>query len=617
MNSNLLFFKLCKNNKIPIKNEKFTDVKTSKPLNKINTNFYNVGISCKVNNLIILDIDVKDDGILEWANYIKEHNEPLTVKAKTPSGGFHFYFNSSSLNYTNEEIELINNLKNKSKYRNKGLDIRKNNGYVACEPSIINSSKYEFIRHYKDNKILDIPLTLLKWLLEFEKLEKHTNEKLIIMDDIKQLINLLEMFENTNTKQWVKITACIKQLLHPYNNFNDEELKTTWDNWSLNSNKYNKVENYKIWDTIDININFNYMIFIYNKANETKLKQCESIKHYKPLINNITNIKQLQMSNNYIYDENYKGDQLTDDIFYNNNTIIIESTTGTGKTSNTAKFISKYIKSEIKATGKHYKVLSIVSRKTLASQHIESFKKEKIVMTSYKDEQKDIDDNNLVVCINSILLYSKYKPSFFKNYIVYIDEISTFTRHLTNNKTLDSKLKLVYITLMKIINNCDKLILTEALINDNVFNIVDKRPNETKIYIRNSFKKYKGVEAIQYNNENNFLELLISKVIKQEPFLFGCDSNNKITSFYNECLKYDDKLKFILITSDTKFNLEDVNEQFLNKYVFYSPSITCGVDFNIDTLQDVFLYMKGDTLEPCDSFQQVTRTRNIKKFIFI
>ena len=67
-----------------------------------------------------------------------------------------------------------------------------------------------------------------------------------------------------------------------------------------------------------------------------------------------------------------------------------------------------------------------------------------------------------------------------------------------------------------------------------------------------------------------------------------------------------------MITGDTKYELQNVNEHFINKYVFYSPSITCGINYDIEFKQDVFLYINGKTLEPCDSFQQATRTRNIK-----
>jgi hypothetical protein len=166
---------------------------------------------------------------------------------------------------------------------------------------------------------------------------------------------------------------------------------------------------------------------------------------------------------------------------------------------------------------------------------------------------------------------------------------------------------------MKIILNCKKLILTEAIINDSVFNLTEKRKGD-KVFIRNIYKKYDGVQAMQYNDENKFLSFIISEVEKNRFFLFGSDSCDISTKYYTECSKYSENC--ILITAETKFKFEDVNQQFKNKFVFYSPSITCGVDFNINDRQNVFIYIKGDTIEPCDSFQQLTRTRNIDKAYF-
>ena len=53
-----------------------------------------------------------------------------------------------------------------------------------------------------------------------------------------------------------------------------------------------------------------------------------------------------------------------------------------------------------------------------------------------------------------------------------------------------------------------------------------------------------------------------------------------------------------------------------NKFIVYSPSITTGVDFSINTPQDVFIYINGKTISPASSFQQLTRTRNIKNVYF-
>ena len=503
ISKNLLFFKVIKNGKIPIKNENYADIKSLKKFDKIDTNLYNVGLPCGPNNLIILDIDIKDDGLTEWSQYIKLHGEPLTVCQKTPSGGYHYLFLNSSSAYSEEETLLLSLLKNKSKYRNKGIDIRKGNGYIVCEPSTINNNKYEFIRHYKDNNFNKMPVTLLKWLLEFEKtplatsIDNKENILILLNDNKINLEEILYNFKNENSREWVKITACIKNCLHQYNNLSSAEVIDIWDKWSYNKTNYDKKNNFKIWETLNLNINFNTILD----------EPLPYIKHYEPITKDISNIKNVEMNNNYIYDKGYEGPQMTQEIFNNYDTIIIKSTTGTGKTSNTAHFINNFLESEKQTINNTtYKIMSIVSRVSLAQQHIESFKKENIFLDSYENIQ-NYEGKNIVICINSILKYSRYKPEFFNNYIVYIDEISTFTRHLTHNNQLNNILKPVYITLMKIINNCKKIIVSEALINDNVFNIIEKRKHETKILIKNSFKKYDGIKAIQHNDENNFLNL--------------------------------------------------------------------------------------------------------------
>ena len=101
--------------------------------------------------------------------------------------------------------------------------------------------------------------------------------------------------------------------------------------------------------------------------------------------------------------------------------------------------------------------------------------------------------------------------------------------------------------------------------------------------------------------------------------MFGCDSNDTITKLYNHCLNKatgEAKDKFILITADTDYEIHDANEQFKNKYVFYSPKITFGIDFTYEIPQDVFIYVKGKSINPYGIFQQTTRTRNIRQIYF-
>jgi hypothetical protein len=89
---------LVKNGKTPINkwNDHKNHHKTLPNMEK-----HNVGIlTGPINNLLVVDIDVKDNGLEEWIKYISKYGNPNTIKVHTPSGGAHYYFN-----YNNDDYE--------------------------------------------------------------------------------------------------------------------------------------------------------------------------------------------------------------------------------------------------------------------------------------------------------------------------------------------------------------------------------------------------------------------------------------------------------------------------------------------------------------------------------
>lgn len=600
--NNFKFIKLTKNSKIPIKNECFKD---AKPYNTIDTQKYNIGLVAGINNLIILDIDTKDGGLIEWDEYKRVNFEPYTMTQKTPSGGFHYVFIHNSPKYTPEHVELINRLKNKSKYRGVGLDIRMNNGYIVFSPSTIDNKPYKLINNLEPALI---SLTLLKWLLERETYNEETiNKNLVLIRDEEEVKHILTSFNNVSSYEWFSITTALKNLVHEYNNIDESTVKNIWDEWSKNQTNYNKNQNMKIWKATTATINFNYIINKFNETVKNKKDKLKPFESFKPMINFKTDVKIIEINNNFIYEETYEKEQFNYKIFDEYETIIIKSTTGTGKTSNTSKHIKKYIEDK-----PHLKVISLIDRISLSHQHLDSFRKAGLNMVSYQDELKNIEDDNIIICLNSLLMFSKYSKEFFNNYIVYIDEITSFLFSLTHNDTLNNVLKMVYVILMKIVNNCKKIIVSDATIYENTHIFLNKRSKDKTIFINNSFTKYEGVKAYKMNDENEFLNLINKHVSNKKYFLLGCDSKTVSDKYYSE-LKTDQKAKY---TSEERHEIKDASNEFKNKFIVYSPSITTGVDFSINEPQDVFLYIKGSSISPISSFQQLSRTRNIKRVFY-
>ena len=439
----------------------------------INLEKNNIGLPTgTINNIIVLDIDVKDNGLSEWNNYLKTHVEPQTITVKTPSGGYHYYFNLKGKKESDNYL-IDNYLKTKSKFRNYGLDIRANGGYVVFPPSQINNKAYEFVRNFDEYEHMDMPTDLIYWLLEDTLTDKqpdinqpnvkaitqpnikHTIKANLIYnitdDQIVQLLGKLDKSYVNSYSKWLIITTILKSL----NKFD------IWNNWSKKGNNYDVNKNIIIWNNNKGNININYLIHLLNDNNETKLDLIQFYKPYEPLTQNIE-FEQLEFNNRYV------SNGFTYEHLINNNTIIIKSCTGSGKTTAIAKHIETYL---CNSYSDNNKIISIVSKISLAQQHIKSFDDNNIKIISYDNDNKNLSKDNITICINSLLMYQKYEPSFFNNKIVFIDEINSFIESLTHNETLDKNIKIIYQILIKIVKNCHKLIVCDALISDNVLNL--------------------------------------------------------------------------------------------------------------------------------------------------
>ena len=609
------FLKKYKKFIIP-KNQKTTYIQWGKSYNHtkedIDTNKYNYGIVAgEYNNLIIVDIDVKDEGIEEFNKYIDKFCDINTFIQKSPSGGKHYFFKYTHSNNSVQHLIKFS-LTNSTKYRGKGIDIRSNGGYIIGAGSTIDKKKYEIINNVKP---IEIPETLILWLLENRKIPTKKNEitnvsvnKNICNNNVKQykfnitdeqIGNILDKLYNLdksycdNYNDWLIVLSVLKSL-NKYDIFEEFSKKSP--------EKYHKERNLYFWNVNEGIIDINYLIHIINNLDKNT-KPIELIQKYKPFNNelNISNVKTLNLHKKHLeFDNNY---------FDNYDTIILESAPGTGKTTHTIEQLKRYMKIH-----KKYRIISLVNLITLAKQQLKVFNKKNIDITSYTDFNKDIQNDNMVICINSLVKIFNYLPdNYFENVILYIDEINSFLEYMTSCTLLNDNIKYIYEILVKLIKKSHKVILSDAHINQNVFNFVKKRNDDKKLYVNNYYKKYEGVKAINVKDENIFIKKINDDIKNGKYFLFGCDSCDTITKLYEDCLNKnpDKKDDLILITSERPFDIVDANIQFKNKWVFYSPSIVTGVDFSIDNKQNHYIYAKGHTINPLGIYQQSTRNRNI------
>ena len=450
--------KVAANGKNPVKKGWQEPINQTKEPIKGN---YNTGIPTgERNNLLVVDVDIKDDGMIEFKKYLDEHGDINTLTVESPRKGLHYYFNFS---HASPEIKYIIDmyLLTATNYRGKGIDIRANGGYIVAPPSIRDGKAYKVVNHTKP---IDIPDTLAKWLIEGREEKSSTttrnvNRKQynydIIEEQVRHIIYNLDEKYLHNYSDWLIVTSVLK--------FHD--MYDLWDEWSQQSEHYNKTKNDKQWEYNQGIMDINYLIWLQGDKTVSPIqtqKVYEPIQKYKvyePITVDTTNIKQVT------FDANYVSDGLDFKTFEDHDTIIIKSCTGTGKTTCIAKHAKQYM-------NKSTKFLSITTRMSLSDQHEKSF--EEINMQNYQDAQADLDQvKALTICLNSLHKLKNLQDNEIQDYIVYIDEISSFAE-FTNNDLLDGIMKQTVYTLTRFLRLAKKVIVSDALINDNTFELLKK-----------------------------------------------------------------------------------------------------------------------------------------------
>ncbi len=311
-------------------------------------------------------------------------------------------------------------------------------------------------------------------------------------------------------------------------------------------------------------------------------------------------------------------------------------------TSNDEKYKKEYdeIKEKIRKTPATIKVmhnnqlpiLSIVNRISLADQHINMFNSNKINMTSYNDKSKDIDDMfNISITYDSLHKLDKDK---YKGCILVLDEIHSLLNYLHASDTLNNNRQETVNLFYYYLKNAKYIYCLDADITTYDINyICSFRDVKQCIYYVNNHKKYKGREAINYINKQVMINKMIEKIRNKELFICSFDSKKQLNNLITHIKKYiknDHSIlkwfnKNILIytsklrnEADIQKEIQNINETWLNKIVFYSPKIITGIDFNPPNMPDIDVFVfavstKRKILTPQEVAQQANRNRKINK----
>lgn len=129
-------------------------------------------VTGQVSGIIVIDIDNKikegvTNGIDSWKELISIYGEPNTVKATSPSGGFHYFFKyNPKYSYLSTDSECFRYEGNVT-----AIDIRTNKGVIVVEPSIYDGKQYKWINSPFNTPLAELP----EWLLKYHIPRKNNN----------------------------------------------------------------------------------------------------------------------------------------------------------------------------------------------------------------------------------------------------------------------------------------------------------------------------------------------------------------------------------------------------------------------------------------------------------
>ena len=383
-------------------------------------------ITGRPSDLIVLDVDVKKkknhrekvEGVQEFPKYIAQCGDVNTFTVKSPSGGFHYYF---KYNHSSERAKyLIENIvKTNTGYRNAGLDIRSNGGVIIMPGSSTNLGNYTVLN---DSNIIQMPLTLLEWLIEVQISVERQKPKITYIPSksqqkefqylfyditdkkVEQVLKALPSKYLDNYIDWLKVTTILKR----------HDMKDLWEKWSKTSKIYNRNKNLNIWENIGANFDINLLVSELRDLG-IDVQYFNRYKPYHPITKDISNITKFDMNHKYLYDRDNKKTIFNYDLITNYNTIILEGCTGTGKTTAVATHIKTYMQQH-----KSKKCLTITTKTTLSDQNVISFKN--IFMKHYKHFKGNLyDADGFSICLNSLYKLDGFSNDELDDYIIYID----------------------------------------------------------------------------------------------------------------------------------------------------------------------------------------------------
>lgn len=595
----------------------------------------NIGIVCnEASGVFGLDCDFynKDGTPYDFANckfcqvfgtpeeFIKRFN---TFTQKTTNGGNHLLFQHQEglKQSTNKELHIDT----------RGGDT---NGYLVGYNSVVNGKKYTV---ELEQQIQPIPADLLEWLntvywsnentsttiketkgkkrKETTAVKQHQNKKLdciynynIIDSELIKLLKQLPKDYYTAPEKWLKFTSAMKQI----------GKKEIWDTLSkkYGGASYNQNENMKWWDSARNNHEdchyFEHILkMCFYKENDEgkwvkKMNEFINMIKYKP-----------QPAREHHPDQTINMDYLTgkkvngkyeNGFNFNQGNMIIESDTGTAKTSGFKNYMKKT----------NQKFISIVSRRILAVEQYNDFNKNLNGNVDYYENGfPDSCHQGYITCLDSILKLESWADGEIGERVVFLDEFNSLVEYMLSSPTMgDIRVDIIEFVIDEIFMKAKQIICVDADISDismEFIKEIEKMRNDKFLYIVNEAKHSKGVPAQEYFSKRQIIE----EAKKSNAFIFACDSKSEAIDIKKQLEEAQTEGEDEIVLIVARDDIPKAMEQYVNftniKKLIFSPKVIYGNDSVYPNGREVFAYYLEHTISPTAFLQQINRERSINK----
>ena len=457
-------------------------------------------------------------------------------------------------------------------------------------------NKYQFVKiklEEKDNKIFE---RREADVYEIKKEIKRNYDGLINKINIDIMEKLIECL---NDKHFLDYESWRDILFICYNCNNDEIVV----DYLFKRSKIGQYENVsrdiirKQFYSNSYDISFNKLV-LYSyarKDNKDNLYDKYFGEHYDDYIFNYEEINMDKLNYDIISDK-FKDIKLC----------VLKSRYGSGKTT--------YIKKVISAKYSNKRVLFLTMRQSLARNLNKDFRKMGFVNYLDNDEDISYEQDKIIISIDSLrkITYLRLMKMKIKPYdLVICDEFCSLLSHFDYDKLHEPEV--LHKIFECIINQSTQTYFLDGDISNREILYLQKyfNYNDKPLFNINTGINYNII--ISYNSEKYFNDIKIDLDNNKKICIVSMSSNfaldiyNKFTNNY-KCLiiyaKSDDKVKS---------KLENVEELFRQyDLIIYSPTITVGVDFNIEYFDKIYGYICLGSVCPRVFFQMLFRIRQTK-----